>query len=179
MDTKRTRTDGDAGQVILLWGKGMRKNLLLPIISMIMLIPCVFASCKPKLEQMYGVGDVWSDDRVNIQLNSSEYTVDRIESIVTLELTFTINTTSEYRINDDGIYVYLSAEEKINTITEKNEDVNGFDILDRSITETEQYTFFFVLSLDHFTDENGEIMTGSWRVHCFIRPATFAFTIKI
>ena len=128
---------------------------------------------------MYGVGDVWSDDSVSIQLNSLEYTVNQIESTVTLELTFTIDTTSEYRINKDGIYVYLSAEKKIYTTIEKNEDVNGFDILDNPITEREQYTFFFVISLDDFIDEDGEIITGSWRVHCFISPATFDFTIKI
>lgn len=157
----------------------MRKTLLLPIISMILLIPCMCTSCKPKSEQMYGVGDVWSDDSVSIQLNSLEYTVNQIESTVTLELTFTIDTTSEYRINKDGIYVYLSAEKKIYTTIEKNEDVNGFDILDNPITEREQYTFFFVISLDDFIDEDGEIITGSWRVHCFISPATFDFTIKI
>jgi len=150
----------------------MRKTKLLFLLLIVVLL-CVCASCTPKVERIYGVGDIWSNDSVEIKLNTSEYIVNDIESTVTLELNFTINATGEYQIKEDALYVYTSLDEKNFTITERNEKLNGFNILNKSISGEIHYTFCFELPFDNFMDGNNKVIDGSWGIRCFIDPASF------
>ncbi len=158
----------------------MKKRKLFFIILMIIVFSCVCTSCiMPMREPVYGEGDTWSTDNVTIKLNSFEYLVNNLESKVELELTFTINATGEYQIKEDDLYVYTSPDKSFFTLTEKNEKLNGFDILNTTITDETQYTFCFELPFDIFMDENNEIIKGLWGVRCFINPANFRITVEI
>ena len=160
----------------------MKKSLLATIIPIMTLIFFSSRFCEHVPEIEHGVGDVWTYvDTVSIRFDAVDYKIDIIKEEATFELTFTIEPKPTYSLSGDNVYIYSNPERKIFTSREKNIELNGYDILDMSISEKVQYAFYFFTSLDYFKDENGELMITSypWGMRCNIFPANFAFTINI
>jgi hypothetical protein len=164
---------------MLLWGDWMRKRLLLFILLIIIAFSCGCASCTPGREKSYGVGDTWSYDGVEIKLNSSEYSVDNLKFVLDLKLSFTINATREYQIQEDELYVFTCVDNNIYTETERNEELNGFNIFGKQITSETYYAFCFEVPMESFTDRNNNIINGPWSLFCRISDTAFDLTVDI
>lgn len=154
------------------------KNKMLLIIYTGFSILCMNSTCQHKHEKIYYVGDTWSFDGTSIKLDSLDYNIDQDSSTILIESFVIINTTKEYQINQEGVYVYRVPTEKFYTIVEKNIEVNGFDIMNISFIGKKQYTFFFEIPLDNFARENGEFIYETYGVSLFIDPASFLLSFE-
>lgn len=141
-------------------------------------ILCMNSTCQHKHEKINYVGDTWSFEGISVKLDSLDYNIDQDSSTVLIESFVIINTTKEYQINQEGVYVYRVPTEKFYTIVEKNIEVNGFDIMNIPFIGKKQYTFFFEIPLDKFEDDNGEFRSDTYGIDLFIGYASFSFIIE-